>query len=200
MTQRCARRVAPLNRSSARAGYLRGGVRESHRIVPRVPEGVVRAMPTCAADCRAGSGGASSEPRPLKLRIAGSIEASPQISWGGHDRRVFPIRPWCFAAVEWACQAVAIPVGAQSAQMELRHARTRLGGDEFFQFQEDLVNDALPVLVLGLSIEFCGRIPWRISPLEHPSEIRMIWQQYPDRFANGPGNMGDTGIHANYQV
>ena len=61
-------------------------------------------------------------------------------------------------------------------------------------------NDVVPFARLGLAIKARRRVPDRGAPFEQPTPVRGEGQQYPHRFSERAGKMGDRGVDGNHKV
>src|SRR4051812_35223176 len=63
-----------------------------------------------------------------------------------------------------------------------------------------LIDDLRPVSNLPLPEQPCTGIPRAIVPIQQPSPIRIVGQQYPDRLAHRACKMSYTGIYCDDEI
>src|SRR3954453_13481451 len=63
-----------------------------------------------------------------------------------------------------------------------------------------LIDDLRPVSNLPLPEQSCTGIPRAVAPVQQPSPIRIVGQQYPDRLAHRACKMSYTGIYCDEEI
>ena len=71
---------------------------------------------------------------------------------------------------------------------------------QLFEFMNDAAYRTRPIACSILAEQPRGRIPGAVVAIEQPAKVRYDGQKDPDRFGQGPGQMGDAGIDRNHQI